>query len=100
MDRSPGALTGPGHAHQTPEAIQQAAHDLRQPVATVLILASAALADTQVPEGARRCLEQIVTEVNWVSMIINDMMAGPVTAHHEKAVDITRLVRDAVNSEQ
>ena len=69
-------------------------------MATVLILVSAALADTQVPEGARRYLEQIETEVNWVSMIINDMVTGPVAAHNAKAVDITRLVRDAVNSEQ
>ena len=31
-----GASGGPGNTHQTPEAVQQAAHDLRQPVATVL----------------------------------------------------------------
>ena len=100
VDRSPATLTGPGDTQQMPEAVQQAAHDLRQPVATVLILASAALADTQVPEGARRCLEQIVTEANWVSMIINDMVTGPVAADNAKAVDIARLVQDAVNSEQ
>jgi signal transduction histidine kinase len=100
MGRSPAAPTSLGDTRQTPEAVQQAAHDLRQPVATVLILASAALADAQVPEGARRCLEQIVTEANWASMIIDDMMAGPAGAHKAKAVDIAGLVRDAVNSEQ
>jgi signal transduction histidine kinase len=69
-------------------------------VATVLTLASTALADAQLPEGARRCLEQIVAEANWISMIIHDMVTGPVAAHNAEAVDIARLVRDAVNSEQ
>lgn len=92
--------TSPGDTSQQPEAVRQAAHDLRQPVATVLTLASAALADTKVPEGTRRCLKQIVAEADWISKIIQDMLAGPVGSDNAEAVNIARLVRDAVNSEQ
>jgi signal transduction histidine kinase len=69
-------------------------------VAAVLALASAELADTQVSERVRRCLEQIVAETNWISKIIHDMLAGPVSPPGAGPVDIARLVRDAVNSEQ
>jgi signal transduction histidine kinase len=99
-NRSPAASTSPGDTPQRPEAVQQAAHDLRQPVAAVLALASAALADSQMPPRARRCLEQIVAEANWISKIIQDMLAGPPAAHNAEAVDIARLVRDTVNAEQ
>jgi signal transduction histidine kinase len=69
-------------------------------VATILTLASAAFAETQLPEGTRRRLEQIVAEANWLSEIIHDMLAGPAAARNAEAVDIARLVRDTVNSEQ
>jgi signal transduction histidine kinase len=87
------ALRGPG-------AVQQAAHDLRQPVAAVAMLASAALADTQTPEPVRWRLEQIVAEASWLSKIIHDMLAEQGARLRAEAIDIVSLVRDAVNSEQ
>jgi signal transduction histidine kinase len=79
-----------------PGSVQQAAHDLRQPIAAVLALASAALADEPAPERVRRRLEQIVAEAHWLSEIIHDMLAGPGAA----PVDILTLVRETVRSQQ
>jgi signal transduction histidine kinase len=92
-----GDLAG---AHRRPGTVQQAAHDLRQPVATVLALASAALADEPPPDRVRRRLEQIVAEAHWLSKIIHDMLAESGVQQDADAVDIVTLVRDTVNSEQ
>jgi signal transduction histidine kinase len=87
-------------AHPRAGTVQQAAHDLRQPVAAVLALASAALADESVPERVRHRLEQIVTEAHWLSKIIHDMLNGPGVPADAAAVDILTLVRDTVTSER
>ncbi len=79
-----------------PGPVQQAAHDLRQPIAAVLALASAALADGPAPERVRHRLEQIVAEAHWLSEIIHDTLAGPGTA----PVDIQALVRETLRSGQ
>jgi signal transduction histidine kinase len=73
---------------------------LRQPVAAVLALASAALTDEPPPDQVRRRLEQIVAEAHWLSKIIHDMLAEPGVPQDAEAVDIVALVRDTVNCEQ
>ena len=100
MDREPAARGSRGDGHQRPERVQQAAHDLRQPVAAVLAAASAALADPQLPDRVRRCLEQIEAQAQWISKIIQDMLTGLAAAPSAEPVDIARLVRDAVDSER
>ena len=87
-------------AQQRPGTVRQAAHDLRQPVAAVLALASAALADEPVPDRVEQRLAQIITEAHWLSKIINDMLAEPGVPPSAEVVDIVSLVRDTVRSEQ
>lgn len=87
-------------AHPRAGTVQQAAHDLRQPIAAVLALASAALADEPGPERVRHQLEQIVTEADWISKVIHDMLDGPGVPADAAAVDILTLVRDTVKSER
>lgn len=99
-DSAPTAGGDLAGAHRKPGTVQQAAHDLRQPVATVLALASAALADEPPPDRVRRRLEQIVAEAHWLSKIIHDMLAEPGVSQDAEAVDVVTLVRDTVNSEQ
>jgi signal transduction histidine kinase len=86
-------------AHPRPGTVQQAAHDLRQPIATVLALASAALADELAPERIQRRLEQIAAEARWLSKIIQDMLAEPLVLP-AAGVDILALVRETVRSQQ
>lgn len=87
-------------AQQRRGPVQQAAHDLRQPVAAVLALASAALSDEPAPDRVQQRLEQIVAEAHWLSKIINDMLTEPGAPPSAEAVDIVTLVRETVKSEQ
>jgi signal transduction histidine kinase len=98
--RPPAASGNLGDPHRNLGAVEQAAHDLRQPIGAVLALASAALADKQAPQQLRRRLEQIVAEANWLSKITYDMLAEAGVPQDMQPVDIAALVRDAVNSEQ
>lgn len=68
--------------------------------AQVLAVASAALADPRLPDRVRCCLEQIEAQAQWISKIIEDMLAGPTAGPGAEPVDIARLVRDAVDSGQ
>lgn len=100
MDSAPSARGNLTDAHPGPDTVQQAAHDLRQPIAAVLALASAALADEPAPERVQRRLEQILAEAHWLSEVIHDMLAGPGVPPDAAAVDILTLVQDTVRSEQ
>ena len=100
VNSAPAARPKLAGAEQKPGTVQQAAHDLRQPVAAVLALASAALSDESATEPVQQRLEQIVTEAHWLSKIINDMLAEPGLPSSAEAVDIGALVRDTVKSEQ
>jgi len=100
VDSAPTARQDLAGAQQRPGTVRQAAHDLRQPVAAVLALASAALSDESATELVQQRLEQIVTEAHWLSKIINDMLAEPGIPPSAEAVDIGALVRDTVKSEQ
>jgi signal transduction histidine kinase len=100
MGREPAAPESGGDGRRRPETVQQAAHDLRQPVAAVLVVVSAALADPQLPDQVRHYLEQIEAQTRWISKIIQDMLARPAVVPSVEPVDIARLVREAVNSEQ
>jgi signal transduction histidine kinase len=73
---------------------------LRQPIAAVLALASAALAEETTPERVQRSLEQIIAEARWISKIIHDMLTGPGIPPDAAAVDILTLVRDTATSER
>lgn len=100
MGREPAALGSQQDGRQRPGTVRQAAHDLRQPVAAVLAVTSAALADPGLPDRVRHCLEQIEAQAQWISKIVQDMLAGPAAALGAEPVDIGRLVRDTVDSEQ
>jgi signal transduction histidine kinase len=100
VDSAPTARQDLAGEGQSPGTVRQAAHDLRQPVAAVLALASSALSDESATELVQQRLEQIVTEAHWLSKIINDMLAEPSSPPSAEAVDIGALVRDTVESEQ
>ena len=52
------------------------AHDLRQPVATILTLTSATAVEPQLPERVRQRLAQIAGEAQWMSQVISELLAG------------------------
>jgi signal transduction histidine kinase len=60
-------------AHEVPDVIRQfheTCHDMRQPVASVLALAVAALTESTLPTAAKGRLEQIVGQAEWLADMI------------------------------
>ena len=77
------------------------AHDLRQPVATILTLTSATATEPQLPERVRQRLAQIAGEAQWMSQVITELLAGSGAAagHDAEPVDVAGLVRAVVDAE-
>jgi K+-sensing histidine kinase KdpD len=91
---------GRDDTHPAAGLVRQAAHDLRQPVAAILALATTAGAETTVPARVQRRLDQIVDEARWISKVIHDMLAQAEVTQRLTAVDVSGLVRDVVTSER
>ena len=88
-------------AHGAVEGLRQACHDIRQPIAGVLALAEAALAEAGLPENTRTRLRQIVGLAEWQSDVIQHWLqesgVGPSDADH---ADVVEVVNEAVAAER
>lgn len=56
------------------QGLREACHDMRQPVAGVLALAGAALAEPGLPGAVRGDLEQIIQYAEWLADMIQDRL--------------------------
>ena len=70
------------------QQLREICHDMRQPVASVFALAAAALAEPDLPAGARQRLEQIVGQATWMSDMIDGFLHDE---QQEEANDAGRL---------
>lgn len=89
----------PGFGGQEPRLLQQVAHDLRQPVAAILALASAAQAEANVPASVLRYVEQISAEGGWILKVIGDLVEAS-GAQGAEPLAIGALLCDVVASER
>jgi K+-sensing histidine kinase KdpD len=90
----------------TVQQLRETFHDMRQPVASTMVLAAAALTEPDLPAAARDRLEQIVEQAGWLAEMIHDCLvahqqeeggeAGEVG--HDQA-DIVRVVREVIAAE-
>jgi signal transduction histidine kinase len=76
-------------------SILQLHHDLRQPLATILALTSAAAAQPDVSTTVRTCLERIETEARQLVRLCSDVLADAEEAH---VVRVDRVVEDVCES--
>jgi len=74
---------------------------MRQPVASMLALAGAALTDPALPRAARARLEQIVEQAEWLADLVEHALdtAGPGTSGNHMT-DLWRVVNDVVAAER
>ena len=88
------------------EQLRETFHDMRQPVASMMALAAAALAESALPVAARDRLVQIVEQAEWLA----DMIHGCLVAHQQEEpgnagkpghdlADIAQVVREVVAAE-
>jgi len=83
------------------QRLRETCHDIRQPVAGVLALAGAALADPDVPEVTRSYLEQIVTQAQSVSDVIRQRLAAGAPAEGQpRLTDLRQLAEEVATAER
>jgi signal transduction histidine kinase len=99
-DLAAGLRRAPDDAPPTFDLVRQIAHDLRQPVAAIQALTSAAMLDEQSPDSVQHRLRQITDQASWMSKIICDLLASEGPAQLNEVVDVAALVRDVVASER
>lgn len=99
-DLAAGLLKAPDDASPTLDLVRQIAHDLRQPVAAIQALTSAAMLDAQPPDRVQQRLGQIAEQASWMSKIICDLLAPEGPAQLNEVVEVAPLVREVVASER
>jgi signal transduction histidine kinase len=100
----------PPEVEQAPDLVRrlrETCHDMRQPVATVLALAGAALTEPDLPAAARGRLEQIIVQAEWLADMIRDGLAVHVQEEPDEVegfddgqADVVHIVGEAVAAER
>jgi K+-sensing histidine kinase KdpD len=88
-------------AYGSVDAFREVCHDVRQPIAGVLALAAAALAEADLPAKTRSRLEQIIELAEWQSDVVENWLklsaGGSASAGH---TDVIRVVNEAAAAER
>jgi signal transduction histidine kinase len=83
------------------QRLRETCHDIRQPVAGVLALARAALAEPDLPEITRTYLEQIVAQTQSLSDVIRQRLAaGDSVQGHARLTDLGQLADEVATAER
>lgn len=88
--------------HQLVDGLREVCHDLRQPIAGVLALAGAALAEAGLPESARNRVEQLVELAEWQSELVENWLktaAGDAALTADRT-DAVQVVNEAAAAER
>jgi K+-sensing histidine kinase KdpD len=83
------------------DGLREVCHDLRQPIAGMLALAGAVLAETDLSEQTRSRLEQIIELAEWQSDIVENWLdaegdTSPIAGH----TDAIRVINEAAAAER
>lgn len=89
------------YAHDWPDELRQACHDLRQPIAGVLALAEAALSEADLPENTREFLNKIIGLTEWQSDVIGHWLWAPDDwPSKTQETDVLGVIMEAVAAQQ
>ena len=73
---------------------------MRQPVATIMALAEAALSNDGIPLGVRRCLDQVMNQAEWLGEMLRHLIEPAAAGAAEgEFLDLARLACDMVQIE-
>lgn len=81
---------------------REVCHDIRQPIAGVLALAGAALAQPELPQEARSRLEQIIELAEWQSDVVENWLDVSAAQADRMAdyTDVVQVVNEAAAAER
>jgi signal transduction histidine kinase len=90
------------NAHCPMRGLREVCHDIRQPIAGVLAVAEAALAEADLPEHTRSRLEQIVELAEWQSDVLENWLEALEGSGSPGVgcTDVVRIVNDAAGAER
>ena len=94
-------LVEPASTTSDTDRLREMCHDMRQPVASIIVLADAALSEDSIPSAVRVRLGQVREQAEW----LGDLLQHLLEPHHVrtadgKSHDLTRLVSEAVQMER
>jgi K+-sensing histidine kinase KdpD len=94
------------HAPGLAQQLRETFHDMRQPIASMLALAAAALSEPGLPTTARGRLEQIVGQAEWLADMIDGSLAaqgqeepGDTEKWDAGHADVVRTVSEVITAE-
>jgi signal transduction histidine kinase len=97
----PEAPSPAGEKDEGFQRLRETCHEIRQPVAGVLALAGAALADPGLPEVTRSYLEQIVTQAQALADVIRQRLVADESGEAQmRLTDLRRLADEAATAER
>ena len=83
------------------QRLRETCHDMRQPVASMLALAAATLADPALSHEARARLEQMVGQAEWLADLIQEALDTAVPGASGNCItDLWQAVSDALATER
>jgi K+-sensing histidine kinase KdpD len=83
------------------DGLREVCHDIRQPIAGVLALAAAVLAETDLSEQTRSRLEQMIELAEWQSDIVENWLdAEGDSSPSADDTDATRVINEAAAAER
>ena len=89
------------YGHGWAGELQEACHDIRQPIAGVLALAEAALSEADLPENTREFLDKIIALAEWQSDVIEHWLwARDDWLPKTQETDVLGVITEAVAAEQ
>jgi signal transduction histidine kinase len=101
--REPGRWLGQASTESqcVPQWLRETCHDIRQPVAAVLILADAALTEPHLPDVTRSYLEQISTLAQSVAGLVHQRLRADQHADEEAdLIDLVQLADEAATAQR
>lgn len=78
------------------EPVAGLCHDLRQPIAAILMLAGAAAADAGDDAQARKRLQQIVNQASWLSQLVDDVLGSDPARDVLRVINVSEVVAHCV----
>jgi signal transduction histidine kinase len=82
------------------DRLREICHDMRQPVASIIALADAALSHAAVPSSVRGRLGQVRDQAEWLGDLLRHLVEPPEPRMAEdESCDLARLASDAVRFE-
>lgn len=87
-------------AHGLMPGLREVCHDIRQPIAGVLALAGAALAEADLPEHTRGRLEQIMELAEWQSSVVESWLDFSGDSPGDGYTDVVGVVNAAAAAER